>query len=107
MPTSVQSSLNPNDLQVGGYGQKKKQFVNVNQHYISHNAVIPPYDMPQVMSAMERNNSPSKMGSPYRDPYSKIPLKPNQTDSMASREAYQMNMGTAAGVSNFQGARLN
>jgi len=52
MPTSVQAHMNPNDGISNGFGMKKKQFVNVNQHYISHNAVIPPYDLAQALEGM-------------------------------------------------------
>jgi hypothetical protein len=45
MPVPQQAHMNPNDGLQGGYLQKKKQFLNVNQHYISHNAVLPPYDL--------------------------------------------------------------
>lgn len=45
MPSVVQSHMNPNDALYGGYLQKKKQFGHVNQHYITHYAVIPPQDV--------------------------------------------------------------
>jgi hypothetical protein len=54
MPSSGQSHMNPNDGMVGGYGQKKRQYTNVNQHYISHNAVIPPYHLSDAMASIER-----------------------------------------------------
>ena len=47
MPLPDKAPLNPNDALIAGgqYAQKKKQFTNVNQHYISHNAVFQPYDL--------------------------------------------------------------
>jgi hypothetical protein len=46
MPIPQQTYLNPNDGILGGMGQKKKQFIGNNNHYIAHNAVIPPsYDL--------------------------------------------------------------
>ena len=38
--------LNPNDgYAEGGFAMRKRQFVQQNQHYISHNQVLPSYDM--------------------------------------------------------------
>jgi hypothetical protein len=42
MPLPAKSPMNPNDGLIGGYAQKKRQYQGVNQHYISHNAVLPP-----------------------------------------------------------------
>ena len=51
MPVPQQAHLNPNDVQLGGMGQKKKQFYGSNNHYIAHNAVIPPsYDLKNWVS---------------------------------------------------------
>lgn len=36
--------LNPEDGE-NGLAQKKRQFSSVNQHYITHNAVIAPFDL--------------------------------------------------------------
>ena len=36
--------LNPNDGMAGGFAQKKRQYLEANMHYITHNAVIPPVD---------------------------------------------------------------
>ena len=53
MPTINQMSLNPNDRLMQGKGAyAKKQYSNVNQHYIHHNAVIP--DIKAQMEANQR-----------------------------------------------------
>jgi hypothetical protein len=45
MPSQLQAHLNPNDDVKFGQ-QKKKSFANVNMHYISSHAVLPPsYDL--------------------------------------------------------------
>ena len=75
MPPAQSSHMNPNDGLYGGYLQKKKQFGNVNQHYITHYAVIPPQDYASYQNSQityARVN-----GSPYKDPYDRLPLKPN------------------------------
>jgi hypothetical protein len=49
--------MNPNDNLLGGLGQKKKQFVSaVNQHYIAHNAVLPPYDLQNWLEKQKSSN---------------------------------------------------
>lgn len=88
MPLAHQVSLNPNDNQ----GRKKKQYTNVNQHYISHNAVIPPYDLEAAMDRMGRGHNASEqpvtIGTPYKDPYAAIPLKPNQMPRQQASQIY-------------------
>jgi hypothetical protein len=44
MPDFRQAHINPNDGMTGGFAHKKKQYHAINQHYISHNAVMPPQD---------------------------------------------------------------
>lgn len=78
MPTMNQASVNPNDYQglKGGAGYQKKQFGEMNQHYFSHNAVLP-----GQIDASGQSDSKTRNGgaSPYvKDPYSNIPMKPNQ-----------------------------
>lgn len=45
MPDAANTFLNPNDGNPGGFKQVKKQFTDKNHHIISHNAVIPGYDL--------------------------------------------------------------
>jgi len=47
MPESTEAHLNPNDSAF--YAAKKKQFMNINQHYLSHHAVLPPYDLKKAI----------------------------------------------------------
>ena len=76
MPTQVQSSLNPNDFsQAGSPGFKKKQFENVNQHYIHHNAVLPTAGMNEITEAQRQGPPPQHF---QKDPYANMPVKPNQ-----------------------------
>lgn len=44
MPDFRQAHINPNDGMTGGFAHKKKQYHAINQHYISHNAVMPPQE---------------------------------------------------------------
>lgn len=81
MPVPTQAPMNPNDGMSGGYGQKKRQFVNVNQHYISHNAVLPPYDLGEALNRVESSVNNYPPSSPYKDPYAGVALKPNQVAS--------------------------
>jgi hypothetical protein len=69
--------MNPNDGLYGGYLQKKKQFGGVNQHYITHYAVIPPQDYQYYQKSLPHIKNP-RLISPYNDPYDKLPLKPGQ-----------------------------
>ena len=76
MPTMAQASLNPNDFNTAGSpGFKKKQFENVNQHYIHHNAVLPTAGMDEMLAARngQQSNQPFQ-----KDPYANMPVKPNQ-----------------------------
>lgn len=71
MPTANQAVLNPNDLQgglKGGAGYQKKQYSEVNQHYIHHNAVLPADTQPPRARPMAKE---------YVDPYANISTKPN------------------------------
>lgn len=77
--------MNPNDGMQGGYGQKKRQYVNVNQHYISHNAVLPPYDLGKALERVESTQNNYPPASPYKDPYAGVALKPNQVNEQARR----------------------
>lgn len=68
--------INPNDhYQPDGSNRPaRKPFNMVNQHYLSHNVVIPEGADPTSRSTFpeQRNRSP------YFDPNYLIPLKPNQ-----------------------------
>jgi hypothetical protein len=79
MPTPSQVFLNPNDGLQGGYAQKKRQFQQYNQHYISHNAVLPTYDPNQNLHYSESytGHKPPQTRLQNKDPYA-MPLKPTQ-----------------------------
>jgi hypothetical protein len=64
MPDFRQAHINPNDGMTGGFAHKKKQYHAINQHYISHNAVMPPQD--------------TQNWAPHYNRYQELPLKPNQ-----------------------------
>jgi hypothetical protein len=51
MPEPMEAHLNPNDSL--SYAAKKKQFLGVNQHYLSHHAVLPPYDLAKAMEELK------------------------------------------------------
>ena len=51
IPKGENFHLNPNDGMPGGYGQKKKSFARGNMHYISHNSVVPAYDLKEWVSS--------------------------------------------------------
>ena len=81
MPTAVEAPINPNDGMAGGFAQKRRQFGQVNQHYISHNAVLPPnqYDFNSYAEGYTGHKPPVMHSMINRDdPYAKLPLKPNQ-----------------------------
>lgn len=68
MPTQLQTHLNPNDggLYKGGFGQKKKSFLSVNQHYISSHAVLPaPYDLNEFLNSPYKNQPPKHLQADY------------------------------------------
>ena len=72
MPTADKVSLNPNDRSASGKGMyAKKQYSEVNQHYIHANAVLP------QISATPDVNSRADLASPIKDPYAGLPDKPN------------------------------
>ena len=52
----------------------KKQFAEMNQHYIHHNAVLPP-DAPGQRT---RNINDDRAPYTRKDPYANMPMKPNQ-----------------------------
>ena len=96
MPTSVQASINPNDFASGGKGAgfQKKQFSTMNQHYISHNAVLPGPNVPEERTRNQGGASPM-----YKDPYRNIPMKPNQmTYENSSQLQNSIGQSTPAGV---------
>ena len=75
MPNMAQATLNPNDYTSsykGGPGFQKKQFVDANQHYIHHNAVLPVTEVPPYARNPAGARSPNS-----RDPYENMPTKPN------------------------------
>ena len=83
MPTANQATLNPNDLQgnlKGGAGYQKKQYAEVNQHYMHHNAVLPPEQSPARARPMAKE---------FKDPYANISIKPN---SLKPHENNQLQM---------------
>lgn len=50
MPSGNKMHMNPNDgVSESGFAMKKKQFNHLNQHYISHNVVLPSFDMAEQM----------------------------------------------------------
>jgi hypothetical protein len=51
MPGPQTTFLNPNDGNPGGYLQVKKPYTDKNQHIISHNAVLPGYDLQNWMTS--------------------------------------------------------
>jgi len=84
MPEPMEAHLNPNDSL--SYAAKKKQFLGVNQHYLSHHAVIPPYDLAKAMEGLKskqaRQDSPltaamNAKNNPYADPNEYVAVKPN------------------------------
>merc|ERR1712166_1382452 len=85
MPEPMDAHINPNDGIA--YAKKKKQYLGVNQHYLSHHAVLPPYDLAKAMEEMkakhEGRDSPLAAAmaanqGPYGDPNDKVSTKPNQ-----------------------------
>ena len=73
MPTTEQVSLNPNDRALSGkHGYAKRQYQEVNQHYMHHNAVLP--ELSSTPDLEGRNNP----ASPVKDIYEKLPEKPNK-----------------------------
>lgn len=94
----AQATLNPNDYNSshkGGPGFQKKQFVQANQHYIHHNAVLPVTEVPPPYA-----RNPAGARSPNsRDPYENMPTKPNQMTTQESNQLQMMqNASTPAGV---------
>lgn len=85
IPIAQEAHLNPNDRMSLA---AKKQFLGVNQHYLSHHAVLPPYDLAKAMDELKRKqggrDSPlaaamaqSGRHTPYMDPNEKVAVKPN------------------------------
>ena len=87
MPAAQNTHMNPNDGLYGGYLQKKKQFGGVNQHYITHYAVIPPQDVQQYQNS--EHSYYRVKGTPYKDPYDKLPLKPNHVSQEMNHRLQQ------------------
>ena len=94
--------INPNDLgaSYGHHGSEagrnspgmaaKKQFAEMNQHYIHHNPVLPP----DVSRPMMRN-APHQS----KDPYANMPMKPNQISMGNDISQLHKQGGTPAGTS--------
>ncbi len=81
MPENTEAHLNPNDSVQ--YAAKKKQFTNSNQHYLSHHAVLPPYDLARIIDELNskkdgRDSPYTGNRTPYYDPNDRVPSKPNQ-----------------------------
>ena len=90
--------FNPNDDQRGNSGpMKRKQFAHLNQHYISHNAVLPtksrqdfnplmlnyctyenPYESVTRLAQKQRRNLISSTKSPNGDRYKESEVSPSQ-----------------------------
>jgi len=106
MPSGQQSLLNPLDnfQPDGSIRFYKKPFQNVNQHYLSHNIVLPDARaVTDVRNQYGNSESERKSGmrnrSPSSDPYSLLPLKPNQMPEDAHRILKQrVSDSPAAGV---------
>lgn len=101
MPTPSQASLNPNDYmsQGRGNGFQKRQFQDMNQHYIHHNAVLP--ELSKLEGSQRHRSSQRSLaaaGSPLRESEG-LPIKPNQ---MSSENSYalqsKIEQSAAAGV---------
>ena len=45
IPSPERTPLNANDGLYGGLGQKKRQFLSYNQHYLSHQILKPDRDL--------------------------------------------------------------
>ena len=67
IPTALQSSLNPNDYNNVKANYAKKQFAEQNQHYIHHNAVLPP-NMAGDGSPQRREWEPLNEAPLFKDP---------------------------------------
>lgn len=70
MPEPMEAHLNPNDSL--SFAAKKKQFLGVNQHYLSHHAVLPPYDLAKAMDelkAKQENRADSPLTAALKNPY--------------------------------------
>ena len=75
-PGAKANYINPEDGDPGGIAQKKRQFSTINQHYISHNVVLPAPDL-QIQEKVSTKNQ-------QKDPNAFIPLKPNYLSSEAN-----------------------
>ena len=50
----------------------------MNQHYIHHNAVLPPDGPPGVSRTRNPNEGKAMPHDMKQDPYANLPMKPNQ-----------------------------